>query len=108
MLRDYFHVKDAVGAYLRLAECLGSPHVRGEAFNFSSGRALSVLQMVKQIQDVMGCGHLKPFIRNHAKGEIQNQHLSSAKAGRWLRWSPTYDLKAGLQETVAWYRHYLA
>jgi CDP-glucose 4,6-dehydratase len=107
-LRDYIYVKDVSRAYLRLAERLEDPAVRGEAFNFSPEQAVSVLDLVGRIQRLMRCDHLTPDIRNTARGEIHSQYLDAAKARRVLGWEPTYTLDAGLAETIAWYADYLA
>lgn len=107
-LRDYTFVKDAIGAYLCLAEQLESEGVSGEAFNFSPEAPVSVLELVAQIARIMGREDLEPDIRNTAQGEIPSQYLSAAKARRLLGWQPCYELEAGLRETIAWYRAFLA
>jgi len=107
-LRDYVYVKDVVRAYIRLAECLDDQQVQGEAFNFSEESPLSVLELVAIIQKLMKCEHIKPDIRNCAKGEIHTQYLSSKKAKEILNWHPYYSIEEGLKETIEWYRRYLA
>jgi CDP-glucose 4,6-dehydratase len=106
-VRDYIYVKDVARAYIGLAGRLSDRRVRGQAFNFSDGKPMSVLALVKAIQKATGCGHLKPDIRNEARGEIRDQYLSSAKARRLLGWKPQYSLSDGLAETVEWYRSFL-
>lgn len=107
-IRDYIYVKDVSRAYLRLAEALGAPQVRGQSFNFSPGTQVTVIEIVNQIRSLMRCQHLQPTILNSAKGEIRNQYLSSAKAERVLQWQPEYDLNRGLTETLSWYRDFFA
>jgi CDP-glucose 4,6-dehydratase len=103
-VRDYFYVKDAVRAYLSLADRLGDARVQGEAFNFSTESPLTVLGMAAAIQKNMGCSHLTPDVRDIATGEIRSQYLSAAKAREVLGWEPEFDLDSGLSETVAWYQ----
>ena len=43
-----------------------------------------------------------------ASHEIEHQYLSAAKARRMLDWSPSFELDAGLERTVGWYRDFLA
>ena len=105
-VRDYIYVKDVVRAYMRLAECLDDPRVRGEGFNFSPEAPYTVLDLVKVIQQQMGCEHLPPDIQNTAAGEIPSQYLNSARAHSILHWRPQYSLKDGLTETIAWYREF--
>ncbi len=106
-VRDYIFVKDVVSAYERLAEDLESKKLGGHAFNFSPERAVTVLEIVDKLRDIMGCGHLTPEIINTATGEIHSQYLDSTKAKKILGWTPKYSLEQGLVETVDWYRKYL-
>jgi CDP-glucose 4,6-dehydratase len=102
--RDYFYVRDAVGAYLTLAERMATAALAGEAFNFGNERPYTVLEVVEQILAFMGKSHLKPVILNEASEEIANQYLDCAKARRVLSWTPQYSLEAGLAETIPWYQ----
>jgi CDP-glucose 4,6-dehydratase len=105
--RDYIYVKDVALAYMLLGEKASDPAVRGEAFNFSDEKPLSVLDMVRAIGRQMG-SDVEPDVRNIAQGEIRDQFLNAAKARKTLGWRASYDLDAGLSETVAWYRALLA
>jgi len=106
-VRDYIYVKDVAGTYMRLAECLDGERVQGEAFNFSSEKPMTVLEMVNRIQKLMECEHIQPDIRNCTEGEIRSQYLSAAKAHNILEWKPAFDLESGLGETIAWYKAFL-
>jgi CDP-glucose 4,6-dehydratase len=103
-IRDYFYVRDAVGAYLRLAERV--PEFAGEAFNFGNSTPISVLSLVRQILHLMQAESAEPVILNEASQEIFQQYLDCSKARRLLEWSPRFDLDQGLQETIAWYTAY--
>lgn len=102
-VRDYFYVRDAVGAYLLLAENLSRPELLGEAFNFGNERPLSVLEMVRLILDLCGKPGLTPKVLNEAVNEIPEQSLDCSKARRLLGWQPRYTLEDGLRETIRWY-----
>ena len=106
-VREYFYVADAVDAYLTLAEGIGRPGVRGQAFNFSSGERRTVREVVDLILSRMG-SHLEPRVLSTAKHEIQEQYLSIAKARKVLGWKPRTGLAGGLEETIAWYREVLS
>lgn len=105
-IRDYIYVKDVSNAYLRLAEALSSPEIRGQSFNFSPESQVTVLEMVNTIRRLAHCEQIQPTILNSAKGEIRNQYLSAAKAERLLQWKPAYDLERSLSETLTWYRDF--
>ena len=104
--RDYIYVKDVVDSYVVLAENLYKKEVKGESFNFGNGEPISVLEIVKSIQKIMGKEELKPDILNTAKGEIKDQYLDSRKAGKILRWKPRYNFEQGLKETIEWYKNF--
>jgi CDP-glucose 4,6-dehydratase len=106
--RDYVYVHDVVGACLLLAERAGEEGVAGEAFNFGPGTPTSVLDVVDRLRALTGRRDLDADVRDSAVGEIRHQSLDAAKAARVLGWQPSWDLDAGLRETVGWYREFLA
>ena len=108
MTRDYLYVVDGALAYLRLAETMaGDPTVAGEAFNFSTERPLTVLQLVELLQEAAGTS-LEPDIRATASHEIDHQFLSAGKARKVLGWAPRYTMEEALGLTVDAYRKALA
>jgi CDP-glucose 4,6-dehydratase len=103
-VRDYIYVKDAVSAYVALAEKF-KPALSGEAFNFSNEAQMTTLEMVALISALMKKG-IAPKVQNNASGEIRNQHLSAKKAREVLCWKAKYGIADGLKETIAWYSAY--
>jgi CDP-glucose 4,6-dehydratase len=107
-IRDYIYVEDAVDSYLHLAEALRSdPKFSGEAFNFATGRPLSVLDVVEAIRAGMK-SNLEPVILNEASNEIHEQHLDSSKAQTLLGWRARFGFEQGLPRTIDWYRKHLS
>ena len=107
--RDYAYVDDVVEAYKTLAYSLDErPEVRGEAFNFGPQYPCTVLEVVQEIADLMDRADLAPVILNQATEEIRDQHLSCEKAGRLLKWKPSYSLQDGLKLTIDWYKEFLS
>jgi len=107
-IRDYVYVRDAVQAYLMLAEQLPGDGITGEAFNFGPKQPLSVLEVVAQVLAALGRSDIKPVVLGEAQHEILRQYLDCTKAHTRLGWQPTYAFDEGLRETIAWYREYLA
>ena len=105
-IRDYFFVKDAVHAYLHLAQSMDDDKLHGHAFNFSNEIQVTVLELTKQILKVMG-SDLEPRVLNEAKNEIKHQYLSARKAREMIGWEPRWSLEQGLVDTVEWYRRLL-
>jgi len=107
MVRDYIYVRDIVAAYLRLAEAMDDERFRGQAYNFSVEKPLTVLEITRKVLKAMGRPDVEPVILNEVKGEIPTQYLSAAKARRELGWVPQFTLEESLAETFDWYRTYL-
>jgi CDP-glucose 4,6-dehydratase len=107
-VRDYFYVRDAVNAYLHLAERLPAPGIVGEAFNLGPESPLSVLEVVDRILTMMERRDLKPVVLNEARHEIPRQYLECAKARSRLGWQPAFSFEEGLRETLEWYRDWFA
>jgi CDP-glucose 4,6-dehydratase len=107
LVRDYLYVIDGALAYLRLAEAMAADtsHL-GEAYNFSTERPLSVIELVGCIQAAAGTD-LPLDIRSTASHEIDAQHLSAAKARQRLGWAPVHSVEDALADTVAWYAQHL-
>lgn len=106
LIRDYFYVKDGVGAYVITAEKLLAGIACGEAYNFSNETQVTVRELVEIIRRVAGDTSLEPVILNDAPNEIPHQYLSAAKARRDLGWTPGYTLEQSMAETVDWYRKF--
>ena len=107
-LRDYIYVKDAVAAYMLLAERMDDPALHGHGFNFGTAKPLSVLEITERILTLMDRADLQPVVLNEAKAEILHQYLSSDKARRLLGWEPVGSIDGGLSDSIAWYRQHLA
>jgi CDP-glucose 4,6-dehydratase len=101
--RDYFFVRDAVEAYLTLAEEMARQSLGGHAFNFGNETPVTVIEVVETILRAMGKPALRPVILNQASDEIPDQFLDCAKARRVLNWRPRYSFEAGLEATFPWY-----
>ncbi|MFH2146183.1 MAG: GDP-mannose 4,6-dehydratase [Candidatus Omnitrophota bacterium] len=105
--RDYMYVEDAVGAYISAAEQIDEKGIKGEPFNFGTGKAISVIALFQKIAKLCGKPNVRPKILGTAKNEIDRQYLATDKAEKLLGWKPRYSLEAGLSRTIEWYRDYL-
>lgn len=104
-VRDFLYVKDAAECYLRLGERLAEDcSISGEAFNFSLGLRLTVLDVVNMALKLIGRTDLPPIIQNTASSEIREQYLDPTKARDQLGWTPKYSMEDALRETIAWYQ----
>jgi CDP-glucose 4,6-dehydratase len=106
-VRDYLYVDDAVDACLALAERIGRPDVRGEAFNFGTPQPVSVIELCREVIAAVGRDDIEPEVRSEPRQETDQQYLSCEKADRALDWRAKVLRAEGLARTVAWYRELL-
>jgi len=106
--RDFFYIEDAVDVQLYFAEQLAKHNsLQGQAFNFSFGLEIEILDIVKRILEIMK-SDLEPEILNQARAETRRMTLDSTKAADILGWKPVIGFDEGLKRTIAWYTEYLA
>ncbi|HEY3278038.1 MAG TPA: NAD-dependent epimerase/dehydratase family protein [Syntrophorhabdaceae bacterium] len=105
MVRDYCYVKDIARASLLAAATEGSG-----IFNIGTGTGTHTLELYTAIMEVLrGKGHTAPSgfdepLRDVARpGDIRANILNAGKAKAGLGWTPSYNLKSGLAETIDWY-----
>ncbi len=102
-VRDYLYVKDVVAGYIFLLKNL--ENIKGEAFNFSSGDNLSVIELIAKIEKALGL-KIKYKILNKAKNEIPYQHLNDSKIKK-LGWKNLHNFETSINSTLCWYRKIL-
>ena len=110
-LKDYAFVDDIVDAYFILADNLLNKKINfGEAFNFGTGKPVSVIELVKMILEISGKVRLFPKVlkRGKNKCDIDKQYHSGVKVKKVLGWKPKYSLKKGLEITYGWYKSQLS
>lgn len=92
--RDFVWVGDAVQAFLQ------AMHGRPGMYNIGTGRRTSISEiydLLRRITGVEGAPRRLPAV----PGEVLHNALSFARANDTFGWSPRMDLRAGLEETVA-------
>lgn len=97
--RDFTYVGNVVSANLKAAI---APNVSGKVFNVACGGSLSVLELLKEICDLLD----KPFEPQFAPartGDVLHSWADIAAAQHDLGYAVETDLRTGLSETVAWY-----
>ncbi len=98
-VRDYLYVDDVVDGYIKLV--LEGSKVHGQAFNFSSGDKLSVLELVEKAAKIIG-KKIDYKILNNAHNEIPYQHLNDSKV-RKIGWKNNYNFEMVFKKILDWY-----
>lgn len=99
-VRDYLYVKDVVAGYLLLAKNINK--AKGQAYNFGSNDALSVLEVIKITEKTLN-QKINYKILNIAVNEIPYQSLDYLKIRKEFGWKPKGTLKDNLRIIYTWY-----
>jgi nucleoside-diphosphate-sugar epimerase len=98
--RDFTYIDNVVQANLLAATVAG---VSGEAFNIACGENYSLLQIIKELEKLVG--HTLP--RKHfpqRSGDVRRTWADIKKAKRHLRFLPRVGLQEGLRRTWEWFK----
>lgn len=107
-VRDFIYADDIARGYLLLAERI--EETRGQAFNFGSNEPIQMLELVRQIVQLMDkADELSPnvLLQSKIEREIDAQYLSAEKVSKQLGWKAEIDLREGLRRTIEWYKTHL-
>jgi nucleoside-diphosphate-sugar epimerase len=100
--RDFIYVKDAVNAFIQIAE---SENSNGETFNIGSGTAHSIKEILDMLSLMLNKELLKNVnLKNLEKGNETLLICDNKKAEKLIGWKPIYSFEEGLTETVNYLR----
>ncbi len=98
--RDFTYVKDVAEGLLRAAD---SPAVAGRLFNLAGGAAISILEVIRTMEKVLG-EKLEYSFAAPRPGEIVHSYADPAELENVLGFVPSTPLEEGLSATCAWFR----
>jgi UDP-glucose 4-epimerase len=102
-LRDYVYIADLVEALVRCGTC---PAARNQLFNIGLGASTTLRAAAVMIQELAGAPPLQfvPWPEDWKSVESGDYVADTRKATSLLGLSCSYDLAAGLKETIGLYR----
>lgn len=103
-VRDYVHVNDLASAHLKGIEFMEGQE-GAHVFNLGNGQGFTVLEIIEAARRVTGAQI--PFEQAPRRaGDPAVLVASSAKAHRWLGWSPEFtDITALIESAWRWHRN---
>ena len=104
--RDFAYVGNIVDANLLAAEAPAAD-VAGRSFNIANGRSTSLLEMLRQLQGLLGT-QLEPQHAPPRAGEVRHSQADISEARRYLRYEPRVDFATGLRLSIQYYRTQLS
>lgn len=107
-IRPWQHVLEPLSGYLWLTSLLlTEPRAYSEAWNFGPepGDVISVRDLLTLLADNWGGGSWSSE-EDRQEHESSYLQLDTTKVLTRLHWSPAWDTRRAVAETVAWYRQY--
>ena len=98
--RDFTFVENVVQANLLAAEGSGAA---GQVFNVGSGVAFSLLDLMRELNAVMGT-NVDPAFQPERAGDVRDILADIARAREILGYAPAVEFAEGLRRTVDFYR----
>ena len=98
--RDFTYIDNVVHGNLLACH---TPGVSGETFNIAVGGNINLLDMVIELNHLLGT-HIEPEFVAPRPGDVKHSRASIDKAGRMLGYEPVVSFEDGLAETLAWYK----
>ena len=98
--RDFTYVDNVVDATI-LASTV--PGVSGEIFNIALGEEHTVLELLEQLNAILGFA-IPPIFEPKRPGDVQRTLADPRKAQHLLGWRGRVSFAEGLHRTVAWFR----
>jgi UDP-glucose 4-epimerase len=98
--RDFTYVGNAVQAVIKAAD---APAAVGNVYNIGNGASITVLDLVKHLNDILGT-NIQPTFGPPRAGDVRHSQADITLARRDLGYEPAVSFAEGLRRTVEWYR----
>jgi len=98
--RDFTYVANVVDGVLRAATAEG---VSGETINVATGGRISLLELVRAVQLIIG-SDIAPTFGAAREGDVKDSQADIFKARKMLGYDPAVPFEDGLRQTVAWFK----
>jgi UDP-glucose 4-epimerase len=98
--RDFTFVANVVQALMKAAEV---PGVSGKTYNVGTGRSISVLDLITQLNRLLGT-NLVPSHGPPRAGDVRDSRADITRIRRELGYEPTVSFEEGLEKTLRWYQ----
>jgi UDP-glucose 4-epimerase len=100
--RDFIHVDD-INDFHILA--MNDDRTNGRVYNLGTGKNVSVLEIYKMIQKILG-SQIEPEFKSNQAGEAQENLADTSKA-LLLGWNPKTGLEEGMKGMVSYIREHV-
>jgi CDP-glucose 4,6-dehydratase len=114
-VRDFIYAADVVSLYARIAEALSHEpaRFRGKAYNAGTNEPRTVREVIQMVFNKCNNPAALTTIEEQMRsarttGEITVQYMDYDVVQRDFGWKPTTSFSDGIDQTIAWFRRFLA
>lgn len=98
--RDFSYVDNVVHGNLL---AMKAKRVSGEVFNIACHEEYSVLELLKELQKIMGIRRVKPVFKPKRAGDVRRTYADIGKSKRLMGFRVQTRFPEGLRKTVEWF-----
>ena len=98
--RDFVSVSDVANALILAAD---TPGVSGQVYNVGTGDSVTLLELVKELNAVLGTSAV-PVHGPERAGDIRHSRAKIDRIRSELGYAPQVSFAAGLRQTLEWYK----
>lgn len=99
--RDFTYIENVIEANLK--SCLAPSEADGKVFNIAYGGQETLLDIYRVLTEALKID-LEPRFGPARPGDIRHSNADISLARALLGYSPDYDFRRGLDESIEWYR----
>ena len=99
--RDFTYVQNAVNAALGAATATAD--VAGKVFNVACGVAHSLLELIEQLNELLGVS-IEPEFEPPRSGDVRHSLADISRAREFLDYRVEVDFTEGLRRTIEWHK----
>ena len=97
--RDFVYVANVVRALILASE---RPDVSGQVYNIGNGRSTTILDLVRDLNELLG-SNIQPAFLPARAGDVRHSQADISRACRELGYSPAVSFRDGLAHTLGSY-----
>ncbi|OGX55520.1 MAG: Vi polysaccharide biosynthesis protein VipB/TviC [Omnitrophica WOR_2 bacterium RIFOXYB2_FULL_38_16] len=98
--RDFTYIDNVVSANILAAT---APGIKSEVFNVAVGTNNTVLNIVKEVNDILG-KNVKPKFLDKRPGDVYKTHADIKSIKQKLGYKPLVNFREGLERTVEYFK----
>ncbi|NOY59928.1 MAG: SDR family oxidoreductase [Calditrichaeota bacterium] len=99
--RDFSYVDNVIEA--NLLACIAPQAACGQVFNIACGARITLNDLYKKLAQLLG-KNIEPRYVAPRPGDVKHSLADISKAKSLLGYSPKYDVFAGLERAIGWYK----